>query len=656
MNKNTISKLSAVFLFLVVASLLTSPLWVKAWNYKVVPTLLTTFSNGSSTFDVSFPPGGGTNSDAKITLPKGTTIFSASVDMVAKGGKEVGTPYIWVPLSATNGLVQIKTSDGSFVSKFNNSDIWDCTANCDTNNPTWTARGVSSPTPCSFNNPSRITVIPGGDVWVANRGGTKVTRLGLVDPSVSTWKYECKDAYDVGSGPRGVTFDLNGNIWVGDYGDHHIWKFNSDGTYAWSSPHYVDIGHPTYGMIADSKGNVWISTGGDKKVVMVNASNCDTASCPVTVASGITLNGAGMLYGIGIDNDEDIWIGNWKGNSVDEIDNSSATQKSDCTSGFSGCCTGTAVDKSNNVWTSGHDSNNIFVIKGGNCGEIFSLPAGEKVCDSTSYSYDNGRIRPHGIAIDFDNHAWVICRTGIVVKYEFNDNGDGDYTNDITELKRIDLNSGAGSGTSGGASYNYSDMTGLRTIPKKLIIGGSNFVISGTTFSGFEAELQSELSTCTCAGCTLSGSDCEVPLTIFSVMGGDYTLQNLRISYGKLVPITIGGLVPCGREDDNSSTRWDETKPCNLCHLVLMIQLIIDFLLKLSAVVALFAIVLGGLLYIFSSGNQSRMESAKSGIKYALLGFVIIFIAWAMVATVLAILGYIDPLNGEWYIVNCNVP
>ncbi len=114
------------------------------------------------------------------------------------------------------------------------------------------------------------------------------------------------------------------------------------------------------------------------------------------------------------------------------------------------------------------------------------------------------------------------------------------------------------------------------------------------------------------------------------------------------------GLVPCGRTCDVLSTpAYDESKPCTLCSLILMVQLVIEFLVKLSTIVALFAIAAGGLLYMFSSGNQSRMEAAKTGIKYALLGFVVIFIAWAVVATILAMLGYIDPLNGEWYVVNC---
>lgn len=117
-----------------------------------------------------------------------------------------------------------------------------------------------------------------------------------------------------------------------------------------------------------------------------------------------------------------------------------------------------------------------------------------------------------------------------------------------------------------------------------------------------------------------------------------------------------GGLVPCGRLADNLATSWDETKPCTFCHLILMAQAIIEFIIKLSAVVALLAIVVSGFLYILSAGNQGQREAAKSGIKYALLGFIAIFIAWLVVAIILTMMGYIDPLSGEWDVVNCNIP
>ncbi|MDF1498239.1 MAG: pilin [Patescibacteria group bacterium] len=114
-----------------------------------------------------------------------------------------------------------------------------------------------------------------------------------------------------------------------------------------------------------------------------------------------------------------------------------------------------------------------------------------------------------------------------------------------------------------------------------------------------------------------------------------------------------GGLIPCGKSCDDPDTGWTETEPCNLCSMILMSQLIIQFLLKISAVAALIAIVFGGFLYMFAVGNQQTIEKAKTMIKYVLIGFVIVFIAWAIVDSILVLFGYIDPIGGEWYTINC---
>ena len=114
-----------------------------------------------------------------------------------------------------------------------------------------------------------------------------------------------------------------------------------------------------------------------------------------------------------------------------------------------------------------------------------------------------------------------------------------------------------------------------------------------------------------------------------------------------------GGLMPCGKNYNDPDTAWDECESCDLCKMILMGQLIIEFLLKISAVVAVLAIAAGGFLYMFAAGNQGTIDKAKSMIKYVLIGFLIVFIAWALVDTILAMFGYIDPVGGEWYSINC---
>jgi hypothetical protein len=117
---------------------------------------------------------------------------------------------------------------------------------------------------------------------------------------------------------------------------------------------------------------------------------------------------------------------------------------------------------------------------------------------------------------------------------------------------------------------------------------------------------------------------------------------------------TEGGLIPCGRGcDDPNTTARNECAPCTLCHIILMGQLIIEFLVKMAAIAAILALVGGGLVYVFAAGNQGTIEKAKTIIKYALFGFVVVFIAWAVVDSILVMMGYIDPINGDWHMMDC---
>jgi hypothetical protein len=136
------------------------------------------------------------------------------------------------------------------------------------------------------------------------------------------------------------------------------------------------------------------------------------------------------------------------------------------------------------------------------------------------------------------------------------------------------------------------------------------------------------------------------------MQAGDYTLKNLEVVYGKQVPITTGGMVPCGRDwDDPSTPLLDETKPCDFCHLIMLISEIINFLLTLAAAVAVLALVITGFLFITSAGNEERRTSAKQTLKLTIIGFLIIFLSWLMIDFLLTAWGYLDPLGGKWNVI-----
>ena len=498
---------------------------------------LNKFFNGFTTYSLNILSG--QTSTAPVCLPENTKVCGASIEIRFSGSQVERTPYIWVPLSNKNRVVQMKTEDGSFVAMYGKEDgvitcsagdycIWDCIANCATNNPTWKEREKNAN--CHFNDPSRITVVSDQQVWVANRIGNSVTQLITTG---SGGGFTCKGTYtsDDGNirGARGATFDRDGNIWVGGYNDGEICKFKPDGTRLFC---HDNLAH-TYGMIADSFGNVWISARSEKVIKRIDIDSCTVSSCPAISSSKFFKD---KPYGIGIDNEGDIWVGDWKGYRIREIDGEdpggAGVGNLETTCGeFPGCCTGIAVDGNNNVWFNAHGADTTYMIEGGNCNKVHSF---SDVCPL--------RAHPHGVAIDADNNAWVVCRQGEVVKLKFNGT-------DIEKVLARDLDAACNSGTGMGASYNYSDMTGFRTPSLSLCIEGKCFPFSvGLPLTGFEKELQAALKDCAggervdcnttpdCnidfSGVTSATSCCKVPITIqASLGGGQYDVYNLDINY-----------------------------------------------------------------------------------------------------------------------------
>lgn len=104
---------------------------------------------------------------------------------------------------------------------------------------------------------------------------------------------------------------------------------------------------------------------------------------------------------------------------------------------------------------------------------------------------------------------------------------------------------------------------------------------------------------------------------------GNYTVSGQGIDSGN-------GIVQCGRPGG---------KMCTLCDLIAGFNTIIKYLIKIGIGVALLAMAVGGVFYIVSAGESAMMEMAKSAIKNAAIGFVIVLAAWLIVNTLISALG-----------------
>ncbi|MFA7170117.1 MAG: pilin [Candidatus Paceibacterota bacterium] len=117
-----------------------------------------------------------------------------------------------------------------------------------------------------------------------------------------------------------------------------------------------------------------------------------------------------------------------------------------------------------------------------------------------------------------------------------------------------------------------------------------------------------------------------------------------------------GGLIPCGRLVDNpTTTNIDETQECGICSLVYLSSNVVNFLMGIIVLITLLALVIGGFLYIKTSGDTGLILAAKQNFATILKGFIIIFMAWVIVNMLMIIFGFTDPFgDGNWAKFDCN--
>lgn len=111
------------------------------------------------------------------------------------------------------------------------------------------------------------------------------------------------------------------------------------------------------------------------------------------------------------------------------------------------------------------------------------------------------------------------------------------------------------------------------------------------------------------------------------------------------------GFIPCGRHTNDPATSWNECEACDFCSIPLAIQLVINFLVKFVGIAAVLMIVLGQLLAMTAIGETDMMVKIKAVLGKALMGFAYVMAAWVLVNSILAFIGYTDPLGGQWYTV-----
>lgn len=143
------------------------------------------------------------------------------------------------------------------------------------------------------------------------------------------------------------------------------------------------------------------------------------------------------------------------------------------------------------------------------------------------------------------------------------------------------------------------------------------------------------------------------------------TADTCTVCYEGIVPCGIGktawssGVVQNGKCAGGTEIVVDGEKgiPCQLCHFFILGKGIFDYATMIVFLVTVLIAAISGFRLLLSSGDPSQVNSAKSALKNAAIGLVIIFTAWLVVNTLLSLLGIASwtGLAEGWFKINCQV-
>lgn len=116
-----------------------------------------------------------------------------------------------------------------------------------------------------------------------------------------------------------------------------------------------------------------------------------------------------------------------------------------------------------------------------------------------------------------------------------------------------------------------------------------------------------------------------------------------------------GGLVPCGISAENTRASDAEKAPCTLCHIFVLAEKIIDFLMWTAApVLAVLGFTWGGFKILVSGANPGLRSDGIRIMKTVIVGLLIVFGAWIIVNELLQFFanrGHFDPR--PWTTIQC---
>jgi sugar lactone lactonase YvrE len=298
-----------------------------------------------------------------------------------------GRGDIWVP-DEKNGRVEEFNQGGEYLGRFG-------------------AKGTGAGQ-FELSYPTGIATDAKGDIWVTDAGDNRVEKwvsAGYVPAGATFLRSFGTEGTANGQfrWPIGVATDGKGNVWVSDFFNNRIEKFNESGGYL-SQFGSAGAGNGQfvypYGVAVDPKGHVWVADDENNRIQEFSESDSFIR------AFGTLGVGSGQLHsplGIAVDSKNDVWVTDALNYRVEEFSETGAYIRSFGIKGsgpgqFSAELRGLAVTPGGNVWVADSGANRIdeFTETGG-----FVRQVGGEGSGSASFQ------APNDIDIDANGNLWV---------------------------------------------------------------------------------------------------------------------------------------------------------------------------------------------------------------------------------------------------------
>jgi subtilisin len=335
-----------------------------------------------------------------------------------------------------------------------------------------------------FKAPNDLAFDSTGNLWVTDFENNRLQKFNPKGEYLSQFGQAGESNGQLKS-PRGIAIDSEGNLWVVDRGNNRVQKFNSKGEYL-SQFGKKGSGNGQFGspsdIAIDPSGNLWVVDQGNNRIQKFNSKG------EYQSQFGTYGSGKGQFegpYAIAIDPDGDLWVVEFESenNRVQKFNPKGEYLSQFATPGAASGPLGIAIDSERNIWVSSIT---------GTITQFF--PEGEAVSQFGKSGSGEGQFQvPFSVAVDSAGDIWVTDKNNQRVQKWIQPELHPINTGAATQVKRTEATLNAtidpeGIATSYQFEYGPTTAYGMKApISPKSIGSGSASVKVSEALSGLKA-------------------------------------------------------------------------------------------------------------------------------------------------------------------------